>query len=225
MRTRNRAAAGCSSTIRTTSPPSQLPVWPRTVLVPPSCSRASKAKPVAVGPPAGEGAGGLADVLLGVVADAQAEQLHQLAGIVLVGLPLDVAVGVEPDEHGRVPADRLEQRAELAQGVRPQQHVLAEHQDRVLHLGEAGGEVVVPEQRHLLAQRVAALEHAVQPPAAELIAVVVALGGDPADVDQRLQRSRRPRAARGAGARASRRGRGARPRRRSSRLGPKPARR
>src|SRR5262249_35143300 len=28
------------------------------------------------GPPAGEGAGGLADVLLAVVADAQAEQLH-----------------------------------------------------------------------------------------------------------------------------------------------------
>jgi hypothetical protein len=31
---------------------------------------------------AGEGAGALADVVLGVVADAEGEQLHQLAGVV-----------------------------------------------------------------------------------------------------------------------------------------------
>ena len=117
--------------MRTTSPPSQLPVWPRTVLGPPSCERGVEREALAVGVPAGEGAGGLADVLLGVVADAEAEQLHQLAGVVLVRLALDVAVGVEPDQHGRVAADRLQQRAELAQGVLAQQAVLAEHQGGV----------------------------------------------------------------------------------------------
>ena len=55
--------------------------------------------------PAGEGAGGLLDVGLGVVADAQGEQLHQLAGQVLVGVPLAVGRRVEPDQEGRV-ADR-----------------------------------------------------------------------------------------------------------------------
>ncbi len=54
-----------------------------------------------IDPPAGEGAGGLADVLLAVVADAQAEQLHQLACVVLIGLPLGVTAGIEPDHHGR----------------------------------------------------------------------------------------------------------------------------
>jgi hypothetical protein len=64
--------------------------------------------------------------------------------------------------------------------------VLIEHQDRVLHLGHAGGEMVVPEESHLLAQGVATLHHAIEPPAAELIAGVVAVGSDPAGVDQGL---------------------------------------
>src|SRR5436309_2770071 len=59
---------------------------------------------LAVGVPAGEGAGGFADVRLGVIAHAEGEQLHHLPGVVLVRLTLDVAVGVEPDEHGRVAA-------------------------------------------------------------------------------------------------------------------------
>ena len=71
-----------------------------------------------------------------------------------------------------VPADRLEQRTEPAQSVLAQQTILAEHQGRILHLGEAGGEVVVPEQGHLLAERMTALEHAVEPPTAELLAVL-----------------------------------------------------
>ena len=68
-----------------------------------------------------------------------------------------------------------------------QDAVLIEHQDRVLDLGDAGGEVVVPEQGHLLAQRVAALEHAVEPPAAELIAGVVTIGSDAAGIDQGVE--------------------------------------
>ena len=98
-----------------------------------------------------------------------------------------LVAGVEPDEHRRVLADGLQHRTEPPQGVLAQQAILPEHQLGVLDLGEAGGEVVVPEQGHLLAERVAALEHAVQPPAPELAAVVVATGGDAADIHQGLR--------------------------------------
>ena len=121
---------------------------------------------LAIGMPAGKGAGRLTDVPLGIVADAQAEQFHQLAGVVLVRLALDVAVGVQPDEHGSVLAYGLEEGAELAQGMCADQAILAEHQDWILHLGQAGGEVVVPEQGQLLAQRMPALQHAIEPPVA-----------------------------------------------------------
>ena len=40
------------------------------------------------------------------------------------------------------------------------------HKAQVFDLVKAGGEVSVPEQRELLAQRVVALEHAIEPPAA-----------------------------------------------------------
>ena len=65
-----------------------------------------------------------------------------------------------------------QQRGEVAQGVLAHQLVLAEHEAGVLHLGVAGGEVVVPEQRQLLLQRVRAVEHPVQPPGPQLHAVV-----------------------------------------------------
>ena len=45
---------------------------------------------LAVVGPAGEGAGGLLDVVLGVVADSEREQLHQLAGVVLIRVGLAV---------------------------------------------------------------------------------------------------------------------------------------
>ncbi len=86
--------------------------------------------PCAVDFPAGEGAGGLADVLFGVVADAEAEQLHQFAGIVLVGVALLAAPAVEPDQHGRVVGHLLEQLGEVAQGVLAHQPILAEHEAR-----------------------------------------------------------------------------------------------
>ncbi len=48
------------------------------------------------------------------------------------------------------------------------QLILAEHPGSTLHLGDAGGEVVVPEERELFAQRVRPVEHAGDPPAAGL---------------------------------------------------------
>src|SRR2546430_84721 len=46
--------------------------------------------------PASEGASGLADVVLGVIADAHGEQLHELAGVVLVGRATPICPEVEP---------------------------------------------------------------------------------------------------------------------------------
>ena len=125
--------------------------------------------------PPGEGAGRLLDVLLRVVTHAEREEFHHLAGVVLVGCALHVAVRVQPHEHRRVLAHVEQKRPELAEGVRAQRLVLGEHQLRGADLRVAGGEVVVPEQRELLAERVAALEHRVQPPHAEGVRVVVVL--------------------------------------------------
>jgi hypothetical protein len=55
--------------------------------------------------PAGQTPGGLLDVGLRVVADAEGEQLHQLAAEVLVRVALAVGRGVEVREQGRL-ADR-----------------------------------------------------------------------------------------------------------------------
>src|SRR5690606_16080432 len=55
--------------------------------------------------PAGEGAGGFLDVVLGVVADAEGEQFKQLAGVVLVGMGFAVLLVVEVVQHGRVARD------------------------------------------------------------------------------------------------------------------------
>ena len=118
------------------------PVLPSTVFSPSSCCSGTKVGDHAVardrrelqpvgggGPfdlhrslggverPAGQGAGDLLDVLLRVVADAQREQFHQLAGVVLVGLGLVAPLQVEIGHHGRVERHRFQERAEVAQGV------------------------------------------------------------------------------------------------------------
>ena len=52
--------------------------------------------------PAGEHAGGSVDVLLGVVADTEREQLHDLATEVLLRTLTRVDATVEPHEHRRI---------------------------------------------------------------------------------------------------------------------------
>jgi hypothetical protein len=123
----------------------------------------------------GEGAGALLDVVLGVVADAQAEQLHELAGEVLVGAPDARVVVVEVGEHRGVADDPEQQVGEAAQRVRAEQLVLHVHVVRVLDRAVAGREVVVPEERHLLFERARRLDHALEPPpldVADLLAVL-----------------------------------------------------
>ena len=119
--------------------------------------------------PARQGAGGLLDVVLGIVADPEREQLHQLAGEVLVRVALRILLGVEPDQERRVAEHRVQQPAERAAAERAQRLVLPPHQRQVVDLEVAGGEVVVPHQRQPLGQRIRAEEHAVDPPAFQAI--------------------------------------------------------
>ena len=113
--------------------------------------------------PAGERPGGLADVVLGVVTDAGGEELHQLAGVVLIRLALPVRFGVEVDHHRRVFRYGFEQVVEVTHRHLPKELVLGEH------LGGAGlvepaGQQAVPEQRHLFLERPRRLHHSLQPP-------------------------------------------------------------
>src|SRR5262249_17835457 len=121
-----------------------------------------------------------------VVADSQAEELHQFTRVVFIRPAFDIAVRIEPDQHRPVLADRLQKWAEATQSVLSQQAVLAKHKFRVLDLDQAGCEMVVPEQGQLLAERVATVKHAVKPPTAQLISAVVGGRCDLADVRQGL---------------------------------------
>ena len=150
----------------------QLPVWPRNVLGPGSWASSSKANfglavagrpEPALGHPAGEGAGGLADVGLGIGASAQREQLEELAGEVLVRPFAMAGPAVEPDEHGRVGDHRVEQPGEAAERPFAERLDLRGQGGHAVDLRQAGGEVAVPEERQPLAERVAAEEHAIEP--------------------------------------------------------------
>ena len=114
--------------------------------------------------PAGEGARGLADVGLAVVADPHGEQLHDLAGEVLVRRALDVHAGVEERQHGRVPGDADQEIAEVPRPVPVEEVELQQHLAIVAHLVLIRREVAVPEERHLLFQRPVRRQHPVGPP-------------------------------------------------------------
>jgi hypothetical protein len=115
-------------------------------------------------------AGGLADVGLGVaVALAEREELHQLAREVLVGLVLIGPDQVEERAHRRVLHDVAQQRGERPQRAAAEERVLAQQHRRV---DVARGEVVVPEEHHLLFQRPRGADHPVQPPQ-HVVAVLV----------------------------------------------------
>ena len=113
--------------------------------------------------PARERAGGLLDVLLGVVADAHREQLEQLAPEVLVDRAPVVVVVVQPHDHRGVPGELDEQRLEAAHAVAPEHPDLVAEHLAVGDLRVARREDAVPEQRHLLAQRVRGGRHLVYP--------------------------------------------------------------
>ena len=135
----------------------------------------AKTKVIAVDAPAGEGARGLPHILLGIAAQAlacpaglsQHEQLHHLAGEILVRR-LAAAVGaVQVHQHRRVAGHGFEQSTETSKRVLAQHALLLPHGLRTHHFELRGGEVVVPEQHHALGQRRRRLYHFAQPPGLE----------------------------------------------------------
>ena len=103
--------------------------------------------------PAGKGAGRFEHVLFRVVADPAGEQLHQFAGEILVRMIFRARFAVEPDEHGRIARHASDQVVQIRPGSAAQGLDLPVHKLRILDLMLAGGEMAVPEQRQLLAQR------------------------------------------------------------------------
>ncbi len=131
--------------------------------------------------PSGQRPGGLLDVVLrvhlGVAPEAvgcvlegrvvaQAEELHRLAGVVLVGRPLVVVGAVQPQEHGRVVRQVDQQLIEVSHRAAAQQAVLAQHVAGVSDARVGRRKMVVQVQRHALLQLVGRAQHAIQPPQA-----------------------------------------------------------
>jgi hypothetical protein len=99
-------------------------------------------------------------------------------------------VSCQPDHHRRILRDLEEEVAEVAERVLPEQLDLPlrppeharlvreqlralQHARFVSQLAEAGGEVVVPEQRHLLLQRTTRVDHPEHPPLTGIVNVDV----------------------------------------------------
>ena len=115
--------------------------------------------------PAGEGAGGILDVVLAIVAHAHREQFQQLAAPVLVGLRAVILAVVQPVVHRRVPGQLLQEGAHVGEAQLPEHVDLPDTAGRVLALVPGGGEDVMPEQGDLLLQGALAVDHAVHPAA------------------------------------------------------------
>ena len=98
------------------------------------------------------------------VAGAEREQLHQLAGVVLVRRPLGVLRAGEPQQHRRVLRDLAEHRVERAEREAAQQLVLVQHQLLRADAVERGREPVVPDEGHPLDERAGRPHHPVEPP-------------------------------------------------------------
>ena len=136
---------------------------PAVLLVPAEVVGAELVAPVVV--PAAERAGELAHVGLGVgpAVGAEREQLHQLAGVVLVDRALAIRGLVEHQHHRRVLRDRAHHALEVAQPVGAEQVRLVEHEPARADRLVGGREPVVEHEREPLDQLVARADHAVEP--------------------------------------------------------------
>ena len=157
-------------------------------------------EPVIEDGPAGERPRGLFDIALGIGADPEGEELHQLAGEVLVGVPLAIGRGVEPDHEGRVAHRGVQEVGERGSSVSAKEIVLPAHGGQVRDFLVAGGKVIVPHQGEPFAQRVGAHQHPEDPPRLEAVGVArsdrrpgdrrrrpLELGGEPGGENPALQ--------------------------------------
>jgi hypothetical protein len=153
--------------------------------------------------PAGERARRFFDVVLGVRAQAEREELHHFARVVFVRMRLVVRAIVEPDQHRRIAGHRRQQRRKPPEPLLPEQIDLRDHLRR-LHLLQRRREMAVPEQRHLFVQRVRRAQHPVEPPQLRRLPVLlgivqqrgVGVVGEARvrsrRMEQRIDRARRP---------------------------------
>ena len=131
--------------------------------------------------PARERAGGLLHVVLRVVAHAHREELQQLAAVVLVDRAVVIVVVVEPEDHRGV-AGELQQEVLEAAEPHPAEHLeLVQDRARVVGLGVGRGEEAVPEERHLLLQGAARVDHTVEPLRRRALRALVQGAVKPAD--------------------------------------------
>ena len=86
--------------------------------------------------PAGEGARGLFDVVLGVIALAEAEELHYLAREIFICVALPIGVAVQPNEHRHILRHRVQQLAEAPECLGAKAVVLRGHMRHALHFGK-----------------------------------------------------------------------------------------
>src|SRR5215213_4783184 len=89
----------------------------RAILEFPGEPAVGRARDLGLKGPTGEGAGGLADIRLGVVAGAETEQFEQFTTPVLVDRGAVVLVVVEPEHHCRISRDLGEQLAVVSHTV------------------------------------------------------------------------------------------------------------
>jgi hypothetical protein len=126
-------------------------------------------------------------VTFGVVADTHREELHDLAREVLLRAEAHVRVLVEPHDHGGISRNLDQKVAEVAERVVAEELQLAPNLPGVLrrfrghhpravdgvrvasNLAVGGSEMVVPEERHLLLQRPAAVHHPEKPALAGIV--------------------------------------------------------
>src|SRR5215467_14345612 len=118
--------------------------------------------------PAREGCCRLGYISLCIVTQAQGEQLHQFASVILIRRSPGALRQVKVEEHSGVGGDTQQDVVKGIEGVIAQELVLDDHAHEsraAAYLAETACEHAMPEQCHLLEQRPLCPRHAQQPPA------------------------------------------------------------
>ena len=113
---RRTDVAGCATRILIRSAPDQFPRLPRIVFLAAVVCFGILGKFLILHRPARQSAGGLLDVGFGKVADAEGEELHQLASEVFVGMFPAIAGSIEPDQERWIAHGGVEQLAKALAG-------------------------------------------------------------------------------------------------------------
>ena len=116
----------------------------------------------------GEGARRFSNVGFGVMPDPDGEKLHQFPRPIFVRVLFPALLQIEVDHHRGVARDLFRERGKISERVAAERVVLPPHPVAVLHFLDAGGEVAVPEERHLFDERRGRRHHVVEPPTPQI---------------------------------------------------------